>query len=305
MSRLSEVLFGIAVGDAVGNPLEFQYDVTPSDVRNSITSKSLVVSDDTQMSLFCAESLWRSSSVEEAKENLKRGYLYWYYTQSNSEALILSGLLSFPCMYSVQAPGRTCITSLSNLRNGRVVSNDSKGNGTVMRCAPIAYWAARKGIVLSDLHCLAEWDAKLTHQHPYAAKSSAVLVGIHLHLLAGFSLSNAVTRTVGYLGGNLESGLRGLFLDAIDPDKFERMKNSMGGWVAEEALALAIGAVVCTGTYTQAITRAIALPGRADSDTVGGIAGGLAVAAGREVPPALKAKLNNLPAMEYITDMVG
>lgn len=304
MSRLSDVLFGIAVADAIGNPLEFQYDVTPKQVAQSASKGSLVVSDDTQMSLFCTEALWGCQGPHEALESLRRGYQNWYYTQRSHEPLIPPGLLSFPCMYSVQAPGRTCIGSLSDLRFGREVKNDSKGNGTVMRCTPISYWGVKQGLTIGEVYDLASHDAQVTHKHPYAARSSMVLAGIHYRLQAGFSLPLSVIQTVNQLKPLLSDDLRYMFLDSLNPGREKELRSSMGGWVAEEALALAISAVVCTETYTQAITRAIALPGRADSDTVGGIAGGLAAACGREVPAVLKAKLNNLPAMDYICDLI-
>lgn len=300
---LSKVLRGIAVADAIGNPLEFYSIVTREDVTESSKKKVLRVSDDTQMTLFCAEALISAGDdISLAEPNLRAAYLRWFSTQHRKPQQVESphGLTQFESLYSVEAPGRTCMASCRSLTIGQAVVNDSKGNGTVMRCAPIALWAHKHQISRPESYIIAARDACITHKHPYAAQSSVLLVAIYHNLFEGMDFPEAVTSAVAYLqgAGYLSLSVANLCLDALDPVLFDHIKLTRGGWVAEEALAIAIGAVARSNTYFEAIQEAIAIAG--DSDTTGGIAGGLASAAGMPPPESLTAKLNVLDAITYV-----
>lgn len=106
MPTLSDVIKGIAVADAAGNPLEFRKDISLGAVAASLRQSELRVSDDTQMTLFCAEALFRAGSrVDTMEEQLKAAYLRWYKTQIRGAAnCIDDGLLGFSSLYSVGGP---------------------------------------------------------------------------------------------------------------------------------------------------------------------------------------------------------
>jgi ADP-ribosylglycohydrolase len=88
-----------------------------------------------------------------------------------------------------------------------------------------------------------------------------------------------------------------MLLSALsDPVARSRQREELGGWVAEEALALAVGAVAGATDYMDAIRAANYIGG--DSDTVAGIAGGLAAGTGMLPPPHLCAKINLRDAIE-------
>lgn len=297
-----DVLFGIAVADGIGNPLEFLCSVSDTDFYQSSSAPVFRVSDDTQMTLFCAEALWTARDrTHRLDALLKRGYLNWLITQRYKTQHSSSGLLTYECMYRVEAPGRTCISALSSIASGDPVVNDSKGNGTVMRCAPIAYWALEFNLPINLMYKVAAADARITHKHRYAADSSMFLTGLHYHMGCGMGLSGAVMQVLEELDAVLDDHLVELFSKALRPEWLSKAKEALGGWVAEEALALAIGAVACTPTYEDAIREAITIKG--DSDTVGGIAGGLAAAAGRVVPSVWAARVNVASAMEYVLSL--
>lgn len=297
---LKEVLLGLAVGDAVGNPLEFKAHPTPEDVCRSMAEEVIRVSDDTQMTLFLLESLkeWASFGLTiPLWETLKRGYVRWFVTQQSSFS-DGQGLLSFPELFVREAPGNTCMSACLSLSRGEDVRNDSKGNGTVMRCAPIAHFCKQFGYSLSFASRIAELDARLTHKHPYAAWASVQLTSLHWYIAEGLSLRDVVGRTVQY---DPTSYLNKLLALASCPKEYELLRTSAEGWVAEEALALAVGAVLHHDNYLDVITSAAAING--DSDTVASIAGGLAAASGMVVPPELIAKLNVLGPISYVLVM--
>lgn len=296
---LSKILRGIAVADAIGNPLEFLREVSKDDFKSSMLLKELRVSDDTQMTLFCAESLSRAGDdLTRVASELEDGYRRWYKTQGRAIPCT-DGLLRFGSLYRVEAPGKTCMGSLYTLTSGRKPTNYSKGNGTVMRCAPIAVWAKKYDLPREVAFAVAGEDAKITHLHPYAAQSSMLLTAIYLNLFEGKAFIPSVAEATLELerGGLIDPEVSDLCLYALNATFFDRIKETRGGWIAEEALAIAVGAVARSKDYIEAITDAITIGG--DSDTTGGIAGGLAVAAGMHAPDSLVSKVNVMDAIAY------
>ena len=297
----SDVLYGIAVADAIGNPLEFLSQVKKSDYQRSAASPLLRVSDDTQMSMFLYEALVNSdlSVIGHAPEVFRGAYLRWYQTQTyQAQQRSRGGLLDFDSLFRVEAPGRTCISACRALLEDRDVHNDSKGNGTVMRCAPIALVGHVLGWSLPSQVALARLDALTTHKHPFAGDSSVFLVTLYHFILDGSSFEEALDHTCLELGDLIHPHVMNLVLSLLDLKEYKAKMKVLGGWVAEEALAMAVGSVFHADSYEDAICRAICIGG--DSDTVGGIAGGLAVAAGMPVPENLIRKLNVLDALEYL-----
>jgi ADP-ribosylglycohydrolase len=194
------------------------------------------------------------------------------------------------------------MSSLKTIRAGGTVANDSKGNGTVMRCAPIAAWAIKHEIPWEIAYQVAKEDALLTHKHPYAWQSSVQLIAIYKYLFMGLPFREAVKAACSELRdtGTIDQYIQTLILTALDGEEFKTMKVKLGGWVAEEALALAVGAVAHSEDYLGAVKNAVMIGG--DSDTVGSVAGSLASFSGMEVPQYLKDRINAREAIEYVLD---
>lgn len=298
-NKFTEVLWGIAIADAIGNPLEFLGSVKESDFNAAINSP-LHISDDTQMTLFCADALCQVGLEDDLAGALIAGYDRWYGTQLNDVFDRRTGLLAFKSLYRCEAPGRTCLTSLNSLRQGVAVSNRSKGSGTVMRCVPIPFWGRALGLSAEQIFHSAEVDARITHHHPLAADSSIALVALHLNLAEGFEFVSAVEETVRQLQGRVSSVLLEQMSAVCTTGGFAAFNQRMQGWVAEEALLLAVGSVAHSTDYLDAVSKAVMRNG--DSDTVGGIAGGLAAASGMSPPPGLQEKIVASDAIEYLAD---
>jgi ADP-ribosylglycohydrolase len=286
---LGEVVMGVALGDALGNRLEFLAAPNDDDFQAQL-ALPLIVSDDTQMMLFSLEAMKSGRTYADA-------YRRWYSTQGPVGTG--DGLLGFPEMYDIQAPGMTCMASCKALCRGVPVVNDSKGNGTVMRCAHIPYLGRLAGMSLARVVAQARDDAETTHRHPFAAMSSMLLVALHWGLMDGLSVPEAALSAIDAVAVDPASAR--LCRSVLDPDAYQEMRTRLGGWVAEEALALAIGAVVHNANYLHAIRSAVTFSG--DSDTVGAIAGGIAAGAGMAVPVELWAKLNVIRPIEYVLSM--
>ncbi|MDX3386851.1 ADP-ribosylglycohydrolase family protein [Streptomyces niveiscabiei] len=297
----SGALMGLALGDALGFPTEFN-DV-PQIVakfgpwRQMPLPARAIVSDDTQMTLALARGL-RSArdrgvlGPQGMERSVREEFVKWYHSPENN-----------------RAPGGTCLRACELLddpgRRWQDASQiDSKGCGANMRVAPIGLAPA-----LSDEQRAgaAQLQAALTHGHPTALAASdltahAVRLLAHgsgpselIGLLRAYALANRSRYRQDWLGDlwtrsqdpnpehfiargwdeclavldRLEAALR-----APDPEADPCLATG-AGWIAEEALA--------TGLYcfllfpeepVTALRRAACSSG--DSDSIACLTGAFA-----------------------------
>lgn len=183
-------------------------------------------------------------------------------------------------LYARRAPGNAC---LSGLRSGRMHTLDnvanptSKGCGAVMRSAPFGLsraWDADHAFDLA-VRCAVQ-----THGHPTGYLAAGAFAAIIRHLLDGVNLDEAVRRVVRTLdrrtGGEetaraLRTAVRAAAEGKADAERVEEIG---GGWVAEEALAIA---VYCALTHAEDVRSALllAVNHSGDSDSTGAITGNL------------------------------
>ncbi|WP_073948486.1 ADP-ribosylglycohydrolase family protein [Streptomyces kebangsaanensis] len=170
-------LIGLALGDALGFPTEFN-DV-PSILakcgpwREMELPKRAFVSDDTQMTLALGRALrtalGRGTLVPKRLERpLREEFVDWYRSPENN-----------------RAPGNTCLTACNLLEaDGRVWQEasqiGSKGCGANMRVAPIGL---APGLSDEQRAGAAQLQSALTHGHPTALAASD-LTAHAVHLLA-------------------------------------------------------------------------------------------------------------------------
>ncbi|MEG3806287.1 ADP-ribosylglycohydrolase family protein [Aerococcus mictus] len=148
--RVLGCFFGGAVGDAFGYAVEFETLKTikqrhgPRGLEEPIyTNGRLIVSDDTQMTLFTGEALAVALSTESQEvpsdetilSTIRNAYLNWLDTQQErfEDAISAEGLLAYPEVWRTRAPGNTCLQAL---REGGVGTcerpkNNCKGCGGV------------------------------------------------------------------------------------------------------------------------------------------------------------------------------
>ncbi|MEU2286328.1 ADP-ribosylglycohydrolase family protein [Streptomyces sp. NPDC013178] len=159
-------LVGLALGDALGFPTEFN-DV-PSILakcgpwRGMQLPQRAFVSDDTQMTLAVGRALRtamdRGLLVPSRLERpLREEFVDWYQSPENN-----------------RAPGRTCLTACNLLKDDRRLWQDasqigSKGCGANMRVAPLGL---APGLSDEQRAGAAQLQAALTHGHPTALAAS-------------------------------------------------------------------------------------------------------------------------------------
>lgn len=298
-SRFLGCLLGGAVGDALGAPVEL---MTREEILLRFGADGIsryapaygsvgTITDDTQMTLFTAEGLlrgWvrgRMRGITTYVGVTAHAYLRWLLTQgerANCQVDRDGWLFQQPQLHHRRGPGNTCLTALRSMNSlGAPARNTSKGCGAVMRMAPVGLFASRLGSSLSlqeTFELGAELGA-LTHGHPTGALAAGALAVLILALTEGDPLYDAlhVTRTILNSQPNAEETLQSMVqaesLAATDLPPHEAIAQLGQGWVAEEALAIAIYCALVARTFRQGVILAVNHDG--DSDSTGSITGNL------------------------------
>lgn len=352
-SRIHGCLLGGALGDSLGHAVEFD-DITairakfgPAGLQDfAALDGGSHFSDDTQMTLYTVDGLvealeWANSGVgADTNACLWLAYLRWLGTQGvplppSAPVQPPRWIDTHEVLKHRRAPGNTVLSGLATGEMGTVyrpVNPESKGCGTVMRSAPFGLIPY---IAPESVYKLSADAASLTHGHPAARQSSGALSLMIHSLTAGSGLREATEYALGHLReGNLGRN------ESPDPALIERLEAALRlatqtgqpaagallspeelvqelgeGWVAEEALAVALYAVLATAPETTAVDAgrpeahfraaiAVAVNHSGDSDSTASIAGNiLGTFYGEECLPA--GWLETLEAPEVIRGMAS
>ena len=335
-TRYIGCLLGGAVGDALGYPVEFMSypEIVQAYGKRGITdlavseSGKALISDDTQMTLFTAEGLIWAKRVEKKNGycNIAARCFYsyqrWLHTQdyplADSEYQwvlddkrldIRSPLLKRPELFARRAPGTTCLQALMDAKEqnyGTIEEpiNNSKGCGGVMRVAPVGLGLYSNPKKAYEIGCQV---AAITHSHPTGFISAGAFASLIAHLLNGKTILDAVLAVINQIA-QVPGGQETLMLlrQAVDlyqagEPSLERLSSLGQGFVAEEALAIAVYAALC---YSENLKRAVifAVNHDGDSDSTGSICGNIVGAyLGKSSVP--QEWLANLECEDVIEDM--
>lgn len=291
-------LIGLALGDALGFPTEFN-DVPsilakcgPWQDMELITPA--IVSDDTQMTLALGRGLRDAAAGGplgplRCEHRVRAEFVDWSRSPENN-----------------RAPGHTCMVACGLLAQDRPWQEasrvESKGCGANMRVVPAAF---APGLSDTDRSALAQWQAALTHGHPTAlAASDLTAHAVRLladgtdprHLVAGLRAYARARRTtyhhawLGDLWSRATDPAPELFaargwdeclamLDRLeaaprDPER-DPCELTGDGWIAEEALATALLCFLLFPEEPVQVLRRAACT-RGDSDSIACVAGALA-----------------------------
>jgi ADP-ribosyl-[dinitrogen reductase] hydrolase len=317
-SRFRGCLLGGAVGDAIGAGIEFLSDAAirrqfgPAGVTGYVEAygRTGAITDDTQMTLFTAEGLIRAAllpgtaSTAAITAELWAAYQRWLSTQITMPDHGADGwLLSQPFLHHERAPGTTCLSALEDGRPGSTDRpvNDSKGCGGVMRVASI-------GLVAQDPFELGCAAAALTHGHPSGYLAAGAFALLLNEVARGRELPDAVGRTIHRLrraddAAEVVDALSDALRLAADQPGDAQALTALGeGWVAEEALAIAVYCALPARTFRSAVLLAANHGG--DSDSTASICGNLlGAAAGADTIDAdLLSDLEGRDVIERVAD---
>lgn len=292
-----------AAGDALGYEVEFinRRTILSRFGERGITTFELdrwgkaLISDDTQMTLFTANGLLNADRLQiDPIDAIVRAYVDWYYTQTPIKNKTKSCWLSdVEALYSLRAPGTTCMTALGDIACGATPYNKSKGCGGIMRVAPIALHAcAHQSYDTTRTAQLAAEASRCTHKHPLGFLPSA-LFAVLLHKIVPLTpqqvredIDRLVSETLdtleviypeafeedkAYLKALTEKAVSLAHSDTSDADAISQLGE---GWVAEETWAIAL---YCALRHIDSIEDAIiaAVNHNGDSDSTGSVCGNI------------------------------
>lgn len=281
--RFIGCMLGLAIGDALGAPVEFLQrsailrelgaegvqDLLPwSTGRRSFPRGSYT--DDTQMALATALGLLDAvratdnSGIEDAASAVHARYLEWLDRQKDP--------------FYERSPGNTCLSALRSGVAGTMDDplNESPGCGGIMRIAPVGLLERpeRAFEVGAEM-------AALTHGAAAGFLSAGFFADVISRVARGRALMAAIAETREVLLGyedfdeTLEKVDEAVELYISDVHPVEAIRQLGEGWTGHEALGIAL---LCALSYPDdwdlAVLAAVNITG--DSDSTGSLTGALA-----------------------------
>jgi len=258
--RVRGCAVGSAVGDALGMPLEFKRANPPDQYVREMQNGRLPAgsfTDDTEMALALCDSLLQNRYVDAS--DLANRFLAWIKTGPPDVGIQTRRILN---RIAAGLPWE-----LASDKDLTVYPNAS-GNGSVMRCWPVALAWLDDSVQLRDV---SRKQSRVTHPHADCLAACVLVNTMISSLVHGASLEES-----------LEVGL-----DNAGPDEqfVEMIRSAPGrhpeelhntGWV-RHTIESAIWGLLTTGSFEDALIKVINLG--EDADTAGAVVGALAGAA--------------------------
>jgi ADP-ribosylglycohydrolase len=280
--------------------------------ERSVDTGKALISDDTQMTLFTAEGLLAGEACRRIQPDagtphsfVAKAYQDWLLTQElglegireRTDGKEGSRLMNVPELFYARAPGNTCLNALFAARRSGEFDldyiekprNNSKGCGGVMRVAPAAlYRKPGRRLRIAQLDEEAAQIAAITHGHPLGYMPAATMN----HIISRIVFPEGERKSLKEIVCEARDATEALFdgfahldrlLELIDlaltlsenADSDLNNIHRLGeGWIAEEALAIAI---YCALRHRDDFSACMiaAVNHKGDSDSTGAIAGNI------------------------------
>lgn len=268
-------LFGVAVGDALGVPVEFTSrstlqanPVVDFEGYKSHNQPPGTFSDDSSLTFCLAESLCRGYDLED----IATRFLMWRdedYWTAHGEVFDI---------------GNTTHYALNNLKNGIPPAlsggfeEGENGNGSLMRILPLAFYIRQFDI--EKRYAITKEVSSITHGHIQSVVSCFYYLEFALELLKGNSKQTAYQNTAGTVldfitNKGIDQRQINLFAPLLKEDisRLPLTNISSSGYVVS-TLKAAVYCVLTTSSYKEAVIKAVNMGD--DTDTTAAVAGGLA-----------------------------
>jgi len=291
--KLLGCIYGLAIGDALGHPNEFENRSTNLNRRKGkelsdlepvldwtrtttkrINKKYIAIpqeefpagtyTDDTQMSLAIAKGLLKSDlqnyNLDEIMKNISEEFIDWSDDPETN-----------------RAPGKACLYACNKLKNGinwkASGKPDAKGSGTAMRSAPTGL------IFYDDLDRLVEVASaasKCTHLHPIAESAGIATAYLTALALQGVNHTEWISNILNTSFFNEEFKNKISQINELQEEKnpHDALSKLGEGWMGHEAVAMALYCVLKNPhDYEKAVLTAANTEG--DTDTIACITGAI------------------------------
>jgi ADP-ribosyl-[dinitrogen reductase] hydrolase len=260
--RIAGCFVGLAVGDALGAPLEFlsRYQIRKSyreglrDMIDSRLWKKGEYTDDTQMALLIAESLLQNKGF--LASDLAQRFQTWARTAKD---------VGIQTRSVVNMAAYTHDPEGCSSRYHAAHPDSSAGNGALMRCASVALFCLDS---LDQLIEVSRASARVTHHDP-KAQSSCVILNAWIQAAIGRGVRDGRAEAIALVNETERPVWHRLA--QIEAYKEDDIKSS--GYTVH-TLEAAAWSFLTTESYEEAVIRAANLGD--DADTVAAVCGALA-----------------------------
>ncbi|POR29457.1 hypothetical protein BWK58_01990 [Flavobacterium columnare] len=268
-------LFGVAVGDALGVPVEFksrthlvQFPVEDMKEYGTHHQPAGTWSDDSSLTFCLAESLCKKYDLDDiAKKFVKwRKYGSW---SARGEVFDIG-------MATKNAISRIIEGEDPILCGGFNIEDN--GNGSLMRILPLVFYIKNKS--LDEIYQITKEVSSITHAHFRSVFACFIYLVYALEIIKGSDKEKAYTTMQLIIADFLKEkdfNKNELYLfDRIlkqNISSIEETNISSSGYVLH-SLEASLWCVLTSNSYKETVLKAVNLGG--DTDTTGAIAGGLA-----------------------------
>lgn len=272
-NSIKAALLGLAVGDALGVPVEFlrrdtYQPVTSMRGYGTHNKPPGTWSDDSSMTFCLAESLCSGFNMEDVKQKFCDWLYEGYWTHNGKEAFDV-GITTANVLARIQAG-----TALAESGERDEYSN---GNGSLMRILPLAFYVKKKDAATRFSHI--EEVSGITHAHMRSKIACSIYIEIALHLLDGATMKEAYDAMKPAIIEHYfptqreEEWTHFERILSSDIQELERSEVKSSGYVID-TLEASLWCLLTTDCFEDAALTAVNLG--EDTDTVGAVTGGLA-----------------------------
>lgn len=273
--KTTAMLLGVAIGDALGVPVEFEsrefLQNNPVKTMTGYGSHNQppgTFSDDTSLTLCLAESLTSGFDLDDIAYKFTQWYDNSYWTARGN-------------VFDIGLTTREAITRLKNGRQPELaggMGETSNGNGSLMRIAPMVVFLLDKSVEVR--YDLVKKVSSITHAHIRSVVSCFYYIEFCRYLLLG----KDKFETYRILQKEVTSFLIDTNIIPEEISLFDRLlKNDIATYSQDEiyssgyvihTLEASIWCILTTDSFEVAVLKSVNLG--EDTDTVGAVTGGLA-----------------------------
>ena len=269
-------IIGLAIGDAMGVPLEFsireqlmQNPTTEMEEYGSHNVPKGSWSDDTSMTLATIDAIIQDKNIN--YNTIGTNFLKW---MKNGE---------YTANGKVFDIGRTCLTAISKFETKQEkaekcggINELDNGNGSLMRILPLVYYCYSRNMDEKEIYEVVKNVSSITHGHEISVMGCFIYVMYGIELLSNKNLLDAykIIKKIKY----------NAYFSKETINKYDRiLKHNIKKYSLNDinstgfiinTLEATLWVLFNTESYNQSIIGAINLGD--DTDTVGACVGGLA-----------------------------
>ena len=269
-------IIGLAIGDAMGVPLEFclRENLMQNPTTEMLGYGSYDVpkgswSDDTSMTLATIDAIIKDKDIN--CNTIATNFLEWKKNAKYTPTGVVFDI------------GRSCLMAIAKFeakidkaeRCGGTNEMDN-GNGSMMRILPLSYYCYAQKMKIPEIYECVKYVSSITHRHEISIMGCYIYVLYGIQLLNGKNLNQAYKfikkiKYKDYFSENTISRYERILKNNIGKYSLNEIKST--GYVVD-TLEATLWTLLTTKSYNQAILKAINLGN--DTDTVGACVGGLA-----------------------------